>query len=76
VNFTYNRGNLVPGIFATTDESLHRKMKRPIAGLYSMTSVLAYEGLVDKTISVMVKQLNERFANTKQPCILSDWLQY
>ncbi|KAL4862663.1 hypothetical protein BDV12DRAFT_207062 [Aspergillus spectabilis] len=76
VNFTYNQGKLIQGIFATKDENLHRVMKRPIANLYSMTSILAYEPLVDETIQVMVNQLNQRFAATGHPCVLSDWLQF
>ncbi|KAF2996518.1 hypothetical protein E8E13_006109 [Curvularia kusanoi] len=76
VNFTYSNGKLIPGIFATTSDVLHRQMKRPIASFYSMTNILAYEPLVDDTIRVFVDQLQERYALTGTPCDLSDWLQY
>ncbi|RAO66022.1 uncharacterized protein BHQ10_002034 [Talaromyces amestolkiae] len=51
-------------------------MKRPIANLYSMSSVLAYETLVEDTVRVMIDQLDKRFASTGQPCDLSSWLQF
>lgn len=41
-----------------------------------MSSVLAYETLVEDTVRVMIDQLDKRFASTGQPCDLSSWLQF
>ncbi|KAH8197773.1 hypothetical protein TruAng_008062 [Truncatella angustata] len=76
VNQTYSRGRLIPGLFSTTDDKLHRHMKRPIAGLYSMSNVIGYEPLIDKTTELFISQIEEKFARTGERCSLSDWLQF
>ncbi|KAK6075439.1 hypothetical protein SCUP515_05872 [Seiridium cupressi] len=52
-------GKRVIGIFHAQDESLHRSLKRPIAGLYSMTSLLEFEPLVDSTIDAFLTRVEE-----------------
>lgn len=71
----YVKGKAIPGLFATQDENVHRLLKRPIAGMYSMTSLVSYEPHVDSTIKTFFNQLDNRFVKTGHVCNLHDWLQ-
>ena len=71
----YVKGKAIPGLFATQDENIHRLLKRPIAGMYSMTSLVSYEPHVDSTIRTFFIQLDKRFVETGKACPLHDWLQ-
>ena len=66
----------MPGLFATQDESLHRMLKKPIASVYSMTTLVSFEPFVDSTISVFFEQLDKRFVETSTVCDWGVWLQY
>lgn len=67
----------MPAVFNTQDEDLHKQLRSPIASLYSMTNVVRLEPLVDETLTVLSKQLDERFVGTNdKPFDLGDWLQY
>ncbi|KAF2968003.1 hypothetical protein GQX73_g5535 [Xylaria multiplex] len=68
-------GKPIPGIFATQDEGIHNQLKRPIAGIYSMTTLLSFEPFVDTTMRVLCNELQSRFASTGKPCDLGLWLQ-
>ncbi|XXH04088.1 hypothetical protein Hte_010499 [Hypoxylon texense] len=70
------KGNILPTIFATQDESLHRMLKRPIAGVYSMSNLVSFEPLVDRTIDVFCQELDRRFVLPGEACDLGAWLQY
>ncbi|KAB8073082.1 cytochrome P450 [Aspergillus leporis] len=74
--YTRNKGTM-PAVFNTQDEELHKQLRSPIASLYSMTNVVKLEPLVDQTLAVLWKQLDQRFlsANDK-PFYLGNWLQY
>lgn len=71
----YAKGKPVPTIFATQDEILHRTLKKPIAGIYSMSNLLSFEPYVDSTISFFFQQLDKLFAETGAVCDLGRWLQ-
>ncbi|KAI1772662.1 cytochrome P450 [Hypoxylon cercidicola] len=70
------KGTSLPTIFATQDESVHRMLKRPIAGVYSMSNLVSFEPLVDRTIDVFCQELDRRFVLTGETCDLGAWLQY
>ncbi|KAI0149828.1 cytochrome P450 [Hypoxylon sp. NC0597] len=70
------KGTILPTIFATQDESLHRMLKRPIAGVYSMSNLVSFEPLVDRTIEVFCQELDRRFVLPGKACDLGAWLQY
>lgn len=69
-------GGALPAVFNTRDEELHKKIKSPIAPLFSLSNVLPLEGFVNKTIEVMTEQLDARFVASQQVFDLADWLQY
>ncbi|KAF7521735.1 hypothetical protein G7054_g12368 [Neopestalotiopsis clavispora] len=70
------KGTILPTIFATQDEPLHRMLKRPIAAVYSMSNLVSFEPLVDSTVDVFRHELDRRFVETGQTCDLGTWLQY
>ena len=69
------KGKAIPGLFATQDEGVHRVLKKPIAAMYSMSSVVNYEPFVDSTMTAFFKQLDTRFSEPREPCELDQWLQ-
>ncbi|KAL8864028.1 MAG: hypothetical protein Q9198_010145, partial [Flavoplaca austrocitrina] len=60
----YLKGKAIPGLFATQDRRVHGLLRKPIAGIYSMTSMVSYEPMVDSTIECFFQQLDERFVET------------
>ncbi|ERF68113.1 hypothetical protein EPUS_06924 [Endocarpon pusillum Z07020] len=71
-----SKGKVMPGLFATQDEALHRTLKKPIASIYSMTNLVSFEPFVDSTIGVFFEQLDKRFVKTGAVCDWDVWLQY
>ncbi|KAF2004773.1 cytochrome P450 [Amniculicola lignicola CBS 123094] len=68
-------GKPMPGIFATQDETIHKALKRPISGAYSMSTLVSFEPYVDATMRVFCDQLQTRFAETKAVADFGMWLQ-
>lgn len=62
--------------FGTRDEDWHTMMMKSINRYYSLSSVLRFEGLVDRTINVFLDQLDKRFVSRNQPCPIDRWLHY
>lgn len=50
-------------------------LKKPIAGIYSMSNVVSFEPYVDSTISVFFDRLDQLFVQTGGVCDLGVWLQ-
>lgn len=71
-----SKGKVLPGLFGTQDESIHRMMKKPIAGVYSMSNLTSFESLVDSTIEFFLEQLQTRFVLPGKVCDWGLWLQY
>ncbi|KAK4225578.1 cytochrome P450 [Podospora fimiseda] len=71
-----SRGKAVQGLFNTQDENLHRALKRPIAGYYSMTNLVEFEPYVDTTIKFFLKRLEEVQKQSRKACDLGTWLQW
>ncbi|KAJ4415485.1 hypothetical protein N0V82_007287 [Gnomoniopsis sp. IMI 355080] len=70
------KGTILPTIFAAQDEGLHRMLKRPISSVYSMSNLVSFEPLVDRTIEVFRQELDRRFVDTGDACDFGAWLQY
>ncbi|KAH8894025.1 cytochrome P450 [Thozetella sp. PMI_491] len=69
-------GKATETLFTTLNEAWHARIKRPVANAYSMTTLVEYEPLVDRTIRSLFHQLDVRFANHHVPCPMFEWLQY
>ncbi|KAK4695819.1 hypothetical protein P7C71_g1997, partial [Lecanoromycetidae sp. Uapishka_2] len=72
----YVKGKAIPGLFATQDRRIHSLLRKPIAGIYSMTNLVPYEPMVDSTIRCFFQQLDQRFVQTSQVCPLDAWLHF
>ena len=48
-----SKGKILPGVFATQDENMHRMLKKPIASTYSMTNLVSFESFVDSSQYVL-----------------------
>ncbi|KIY00077.1 uncharacterized protein Z520_03762 [Fonsecaea multimorphosa CBS 102226] len=55
-------GRRAASLVAMTDESQHAKSKRLIAHAYSLSTLVEYEELVDRTTDVFLHTLEEQFA--------------
>ncbi|KAF3769425.1 hypothetical protein M406DRAFT_35639 [Cryphonectria parasitica EP155] len=70
------KGGALPAVFNTRDEELHKKIKSPIAPMFSMSNTLPLEAFVNDTIQVMTEQIDRRFVESYATFDLADWLQY
>ncbi|KAI0539686.1 cytochrome P450 [Xylaria digitata] len=69
------KGGKIPDVFATRDENVHRQMRRPIANLYSIANLAAFEPLILSTMEYFFSRLDELFVDTSKTFDLCDWLQ-
>ena len=70
-------------MFPIQDEVFHRKVKKPIAKYYSMSSMTEYESLVDMVILEMIEKFQRAdVGGTSVACqpnavySMDKWLQY
>jgi hypothetical protein len=70
------KGQPLPMLISAIDSKYHMSIKRPVAGAYSMTSVLQSEGIADKCIGDLVRQLDAGFGALGKPCSLDRWMHY
>ncbi len=78
-----SQGRIVQGLFNTQDEKLHRAMKRPIAGIYSMSNLVSFEPYVDTTINYFLGRLEAEQCSRQHYARAADrssdlgtWMQY
>ncbi|KAK1674047.1 cytochrome P450 family protein [Colletotrichum godetiae] len=70
------KGGKIPDVFATRDEDIHRRMRRPVANLYSLTSLMKFEPVVTSTVQHLFARLDELFLDRKVDVNLFQWIQY
>ena len=70
------KGKIVAGVFQTQDEKQHSAMKRPVTGMYSLSTVATYEPLVDQIIRLFVDRVTAEFSDKSKACNIADWLHY
>lgn len=67
----------IPTIFSVRNERAHKDIKRPIAGAYSMTSLLELEGLTDDCIRIFSDKLDAKLSKNKRLELdLGEWLHW
>lgn len=71
-----SKGKIIQGLFNTQDTSLHRSMKKPIAGIYSMSNLVNFEPYVDSTIKFFLERLEDVQTKKNGPIDLGTWLQW
>ncbi|KAK5235527.1 hypothetical protein LTR47_003712 [Exophiala xenobiotica] len=70
-------GHLLQGMFNTTDEAYHSKLRRAVNNAFAMSTLVQFEPLVDSTTTEFFKQLTRRYADKPdQICDLGEWLQF
>lgn len=62
-------------IFTIRDPALHKARRRKIANLYSMSTMVSYEGAVDRMNIICMDKLTD-FASTNRKFSLPDFLQW
>lgn len=63
----------MPSLFTTRDPAYHKKLKRPVAQLFSMTNMKNYEAYADECTKIFIDTMFRREGETID---LSTWLQY
>lgn len=74
-----HEGQELPIIIAAIDSKRHAQLRRPVAGAYSLTSLLELESVVDDVISTMVKRLREKFIRGPdhgKSCLIDQWMSF
>lgn len=72
---TTENGTVLENMSSTMDETLHSRLRRPVAHAYSLSTLVEFEPLVDSTSLVFFKQIGERFVEKGLECPLSKWVQ-
>ncbi|KAI5927227.1 cytochrome P450 [Camillea tinctor] len=79
VNDAVQDGHVIQNVFGTRSNAFHGKYMRPIQKLYTMTSILTMESLIDRTIVSLCEQLENRFMSGKnagKTCDIADWIGF
>jgi hypothetical protein len=74
-------GHFMQGMFNTTDEKYHAKLRRAVSNAYALSTLVQFEPFVDSTTTALLQQLSERFADRDDNdstgiCNLGEWLQF
>ncbi|CAG9998296.1 unnamed protein product [Clonostachys byssicola] len=56
-----SQGVIFPTLFSTTDQAWHDAVRRSVSSAFTMSTMVQYEEMVNDTIAVLFKQLEERF---------------
>ncbi|MCJ1386172.1 hypothetical protein MMC17_009298 [Xylographa soralifera] len=73
------KGESVQTLFSSGDIPWHNALRRAINPLFTATTAVSYEHLIDKTIDVFLEQWDARFAGKQGPegvIDLASWLLY
>ncbi|KAF2647336.1 pisatin demethylase [Lophiostoma macrostomum CBS 122681] len=79
VQMTVAKGRRLHGMFNTTDEKFHAKLRRAVSNAYAMSTLVKFEPLVDSTTTEFLAQLERRYANRRGEdgdCDFGTWLQF
>ncbi|KAL4921495.1 hypothetical protein BDW62DRAFT_208463 [Aspergillus aurantiobrunneus] len=75
VQMTVSKGEPLPSLFSTLDETFHATLRRSVNHAFSMTSLVQYEPMVNETIELFLNQTASLFANANT-CDFARWLQF
>ncbi|KAL4768233.1 hypothetical protein BDW60DRAFT_219845 [Aspergillus nidulans var. acristatus] len=76
VQMTVSKGEPLPSLFSTLDESFHANLRRSVNHAFSMSSLVQYEPMVNQTVELFLDQTAALFANTGKTCDFARWLQF
>ncbi|KAK5061332.1 hypothetical protein LTR84_007874 [Exophiala bonariae] len=71
-------GEVLPMLIAAIDSKVHAQRRRPIAGAFSMSTLLGYENIVDENINRLTRRLREEYVegDTKRICSIDKWMHW
>lgn len=76
VQMTVSKGEPLPSLFSTLDESYHANLRRSVNHAFSMSSLVQYEPMVNETIELFLNQTATLFSKPNQTCDFARWLQF
>lgn len=62
-------------LFGERDPARHKAMRRKVAPIYSMSSMVSYEPYVQNCIELLAKRLDE-FSEAERTINVGEWMQY
>lgn len=71
-----SKGQRLPSLFSTTDETYHANLRRSVNSAFSMSALVQYEPFVDETSEVFLDQTDKLFASQNKTCDFAEWLQF
>lgn len=63
VNAAVSQGEHVQTLFSSLDRTWHKNVRRALNPFFTVTTVSTYEPVVERTIEVLTKELDNRFVN-------------
>lgn len=69
----YYQGELMDSMFTTRDPAQHRRLKKPVAGKFSMTSIRSMETFADECADIFVKAMTDLEGRDID---FGEWLQW
>ena len=73
---TVSKGEPLPSLFSTLDETFHANLRRSVNHAFSMSSLVQYEPMVDETTEIFLDQTSRLFADGASVCNFARWLQF
>ncbi len=71
-----HEGQELPMLISAIDSKCHARIRRPVAGAYSLTTLLELEDVTDSIISTMVTRLREEFLLADKSCAIDEWMAF
>ncbi|EXJ56175.1 hypothetical protein A1O7_09106 [Cladophialophora yegresii CBS 114405] len=74
-----HEGEYLPMLISAKNSKLHARLKRPIAGAYSMSTLLSFENVVNDCSDKLMRRLREEFVDGRghgRVCPLHEWLHF
>ena len=72
----YRNGKLIPTLVTATDQSIHRRLRTPVAHIFSMSTLVQLEPGIDETILDLIQQFAHKYAEPHTSCDIDNWLRY
>ncbi|OJD11953.1 hypothetical protein AJ78_07386 [Emergomyces pasteurianus Ep9510] len=76
VQMAVSKGEILPSLFSSRDEAFHANLRKSVNSAFSMTALVQYEPMVDKTTEIFLDQTEALFASQNKVCNFSRWLQF
>ena len=72
----YRNGRIIPTLVTATDQNVHRRLRKPVGHIFSMSTLVQLEPGIDETIRDFIQQLAKIYAEAHRSCDIHNWLRY